>query len=115
LVNRRPNRATREPRMSCLLWLAPESQPSSNRFQNGSYFWLFRFITSEHALREMLAFEFISEPVLTRFKSRIGLVTVVDQIPKLLGIHFAQTTCFHDVAAIMAHRAQTSRLFIGHG
>src|SRR5262249_15816174 len=30
---------------------------------------------------------FISEPVLTGFKSGIGLVIVVDQIPKLLGIH----------------------------
>ena len=31
---------------------------------------------------------FISEPVLTGFKSGIGLVIVVDQIPKLLGVHF---------------------------
>ena len=31
---------------------------------------------------------FISEPVLIGFKAGIGLVIVVDQIPKLLGIHF---------------------------
>lgn len=31
--------------------------------------------------------DFISEPVLTGFKSGIGLVIVVDQVPKLLGIH----------------------------
>jgi sulfate permease, SulP family len=30
---------------------------------------------------------FISEPVLIGFKAGIGLVSVVDQIPKLLGIH----------------------------
>ena len=31
---------------------------------------------------------FISEPVLIGFKAGIGLVIVVDQVPKLLGIHF---------------------------
>src|SRR5262245_18879663 len=31
---------------------------------------------------------FISEPVLTGFKAGIGLVIVLDQVPKLLGIHF---------------------------
>lgn len=30
---------------------------------------------------------FISEPVLTGFKAGVGLVIVVDQLPKLLGIH----------------------------
>ena len=33
---------------------------------------------------------FISEPVLTGFKSRIGLVVVVDQLPKVLRIHFVR-------------------------
>ena len=30
---------------------------------------------------------FISTPVLTGFKAGIGLVIVLDQVPKLLGIH----------------------------
>ena len=34
---------------------------------------------------------FISDPVLTGFKSGIGLVIVVDQLPKLLGVHFTKT------------------------
>jgi len=51
---------------------------------------------------------FISEPVLTGFKSGIGLVIVVDQIPKLLGIHFAKASFFHDVGAIITHLGQTS-------
>src|SRR5262249_44535498 len=51
---------------------------------------------------------FISEPVLTGFKSGIGLVIVVDQIPKLLGVHFAKTTFAHDVVAIVVHLGQTS-------
>ncbi len=34
---------------------------------------------------------FISEPVLIGFKAGIGLVIVLDQIPKLMGIHFPKT------------------------
>jgi len=33
---------------------------------------------------------FISEPVLVGFKAGIGLVIVLDQVPKILGIHFAR-------------------------
>jgi sulfate permease, SulP family len=33
---------------------------------------------------------FISDPVLTGFKAGIGLVIVLDQIPKLMGVHFAR-------------------------
>ena len=35
---------------------------------------------------------FISEPVLIGFKAGIGLVIVIDQIPKILGVHFARGT-----------------------
>jgi SulP family sulfate permease len=51
---------------------------------------------------------FISEPVLTGFKSGIGVVIVVDQIPKLLGIHFVKGTFSHNVIAIIAHLSHTS-------
>jgi high affinity sulfate transporter 1 len=51
---------------------------------------------------------FISEPVLTGFKSGIGLVIVVDQIPKLLGIHIEKTGFFRDVVGIFQHMPQTS-------
>lgn len=44
---------------------------------------------------------FISEPVLVGFKAGIGLVIVFDQIPKILGIHFARGTFFHiDLSAV---------------
>src|SRR6201994_1417695 len=33
---------------------------------------------------------FISEPVLVGFKAGVGLVIVLDQVPKLLGIHIAK-------------------------
>jgi high affinity sulfate transporter 1 len=44
--------------------------------------------------------DFISEPVLIGFKAGIGLVIVLDQIPKLLGIHFQKGSFFHNVLSI---------------
>ncbi len=40
---------------------------------------------------------FISAPVLTGFKAGIGLVIVLDQVPKLLGIHITKQGFFRDV------------------
>jgi high affinity sulfate transporter 1 len=51
---------------------------------------------------------FISEPVLTGFKAGIGLVIVVDQAPKLLGIHIDKAGWFQDIAAIVGHVPETS-------
>src|SRR5262249_52671686 len=47
-------------------------------------------LTVAAILRFGFVANFISEPVLTGFKSGIGVVIVVDQIPKLLGIHFTK-------------------------
>jgi SulP family sulfate permease len=51
---------------------------------------------------------FISDPVLAGFKAGIGLVIVVDQIPKLLGFHIDKTGFFRDIVAIGQHLPQTS-------
>jgi SulP family sulfate permease len=51
---------------------------------------------------------FISEPVLAGFKAGIGLVIVLDQIPKLLGIHIEKAGFFRDAAAIVQHIPDTS-------
>ena len=51
---------------------------------------------------------FISEPVLTGFKSAIGVVIVVDQIPKLLGIHIHKEGFFRDLLAIVQHVPEAS-------
>ena len=51
---------------------------------------------------------FISAPVLTGFKAGIGLVIVLDQAPKLLGIHFAKQGFFRDAVAVVAHAPETS-------
>ncbi|HYA39217.1 MAG TPA: SulP family inorganic anion transporter [Candidatus Methylomirabilis sp.] len=51
---------------------------------------------------------FISEPVLTGFKSAIGLVIVVDQLPKLLGVHIDKSGFFRDILAIVSQLPRTS-------
>jgi SulP family sulfate permease len=51
---------------------------------------------------------FISEPVLIGFKAGIGLVIVVDQIPKLLGIHFQKGGFLHNLLAILGGFPETS-------
>jgi high affinity sulfate transporter 1 len=55
---------------------------------------------------------FISEPVLTGFKAGIGLVIVLDQVPKLLGIHFDKGSFFHNVAAIAQHAPEASTITV---
>lgn len=50
----------------------------------------------------------ISEPVLTGFKAGIGLVIVLDQLPKLLGIHITKTGFFRDILSIGQHLAEIS-------
>ncbi|SBO41788.1 SulP family inorganic anion transporter [Cyanobium sp. NIES-981] len=45
---------------------------------------------------------FISESVLVGFKSGIGLVIVVDQLPKLLGVSIEKAGFFRDLAAVAA-------------
>jgi sulfate permease, SulP family len=51
---------------------------------------------------------FISDPVLAGFKSGIGLVIVVDQIPKLFGFHIEKAGFFRDIFAMVQHLPQTS-------
>src|SRR5690349_9569876 len=42
---------------------------------------------------------FISEPVLIGFKAGIGVVIVLDQVPKILGIHIARGTFAQNILA----------------
>jgi sulfate permease, SulP family len=52
---------------------------------------------------------FISDPVLTGFKAGIGLVIVVDQLPKLLGVHIERGNFFHTVFSILGHVPEANR------
>jgi len=55
------------------------------------------------ALRLGFVANFISSPVLTGFKAGIGFVIVLDQMPKLLGIHITKQGFFHDVLSVVQH------------
>jgi len=60
------------------------------------------------ALRLGFLANFISDPVLTGFKAGIGVVIVVDQVPKLLGIHFDKGGFFENVFSVLGHLPETS-------
>jgi SulP family sulfate permease len=53
---------------------------------------------------------FISTPVLIGFKAGIGLVIVLDQVPKLLGIHITKQGFFFDVLSVVHHVPDASLL-----
>ncbi len=51
---------------------------------------------------------FISEPVLVGFKAGIGVVIVLDQVPKLLGFHVSGPNFLAKLRATVAHLPETS-------
>lgn len=51
---------------------------------------------------------FISDPVLTGFKIGLGFVIVADQLPKLLGVHYAKAGFFRDLVSLTRHLPETS-------
>ena len=51
---------------------------------------------------------FISTPVLTGFKAGIGLVIVLDQVPKLLGLHIDKHGFLRDLVSVGLHLPETS-------
>jgi sulfate permease, SulP family len=59
-------------------------------------------------LRMGIVANLISEPVLIGFKAGVGLTIVVDQIPKLLGLHFPKGHFFHNLLSILNHLPQAS-------
>jgi high affinity sulfate transporter 1 len=58
---------------------------------------------------------FISEPVLVGFKAGIGLVIVLDQLPKLLGIHFQKGSFVHNLLALARAIPSTSMATLAVG
>ena len=52
--------------------------------------------------------DFISSPVLTGFKAGIGLVILLDQAPKLLGVHVVKSGFFADLVSLVRHVPETS-------
>lgn len=52
---------------------------------------------------------FISTPVLTGFKCGIGLVIVLDQLPKLLGVHLSPSRGSSPISGICSRRCPIAR------
>ena len=58
---------------------------------------------------------FISEPVLIGFKAGIGVVIVLDQIPKLLGVHIARGTFLQNLLATIHSLPETKLVTLAIG
>jgi sulfate permease, SulP family len=66
------------------------------------------FLVAASVLRLGFVANFISEPVLVGFKAGIGLVIVLYQIPKLLGVHFAKGTFLQNLIRTAQALPETS-------
>jgi high affinity sulfate transporter 1 len=66
------------------------------------------FLVAGGMLRLGAVANLISDPVLTGFKAGIGIIIVLDQLPKLLGVHITKAGFFRDIASIAQHLPETS-------
>lgn len=66
------------------------------------------FLIAASVLRLGFLASFISAPVLTGFKAGIGIVIIVDQLPKLFGFHIQKLGLLRDIGSIAEHLPQTS-------
>jgi SulP family sulfate permease len=66
------------------------------------------FLLVAGVLRLGFVADFISDPVLTGFKAGIGFVIIVDQVPKLLGLHVDKAGFFRDIISIVTHLPQAA-------
>jgi len=65
-------------------------------------------LLAARVLRLGFVANFISTPVLTGFKAGIGLVIVLDQFPKLLGLHIDKHGFFRDLLGVAQHVPELS-------
>ena len=61
------------------------------------------FLLLGRILRLGFLSNFISDPVLTGLKTAAGLIIVVDQVPKMLGLHFVKGAFFGNILSIFKH------------
>ncbi|HJV66937.1 MAG TPA: SulP family inorganic anion transporter [Geomonas sp.] len=66
------------------------------------------FLILAGLLRLGVVANLISDPVLTGFKAGIGLVIVLDQLPKLLGVHIEKAGFFRDLFSIVRKLPEAS-------
>jgi high affinity sulfate transporter 1 len=62
------------------------------------------------ALRLGFLADFISAPVLTGFKAGIAIVIIVDQLPKLFGLHFEKGHVLQNALSVVQHLPETSAM-----
>ena len=67
------------------------------------------------ALRLGFVANFISAPVLTGFKAGTGMVIVLDQLPKLLGVHIEKHGFFRDLLSVAQQLPASSLWTLGIG
>ena len=58
---------------------------------------------------------FISQPVLVGFKAAIGIVIILDQIPKLLGVHISKGAFLHNLIATIKSIPQSNLVTLAVG
>ena len=58
---------------------------------------------------------FISRPVLIGFKAGIGMVILLDQAPKLLGLHITRSGFFRDCLSVILHLPETPLVAVAIG
>jgi high affinity sulfate transporter 1 len=73
------------------------------------------FLVAASVFRLGFLANFISEPVLVGFKAGIGIVIVLDQLPKLLGVHFEKGTFLQNFFALLRSLPDTSILTLAVG
>src|ERR1019366_2923612 len=61
------------------------------------------FLVVAGLLRLGFLANFISDPILTGFKAGVGVVIIVGQVPKLLGVHIESSGFFRDVLSTLQH------------
>ncbi|WP_280952696.1 SulP family inorganic anion transporter [Rhizobium subbaraonis] len=72
-------------------------------------------LVAASVLRLGFVANFVSAPVLTGFKAGIGLVIVLDQVPKLFGIHITKEGFFRDVLSLVQQLPESSMLTLAIG
>jgi SulP family sulfate permease len=73
------------------------------------------FLVAGSVLRLGFVASFISEPVLVGFKAGIGVVIVLDQLPKLLGVHYPKGSFLENLVALLQSLPHTSAVTLGVG
>jgi high affinity sulfate transporter 1 len=71
------------------------------------------FLLLAGVLRLGFLANFISDPVLAGFKAGIGVVIIVDHLPKLMGLHVKKTGFFQYLWSIATHIPQAHLLTLG--